>query len=111
MMKHIYIFIAVTRGVNYGIGTYIDVLLMSLRSCKLKVTIVELDSFISEVRIVDYKSYRAIKIPYLLMFDNNGNICPKSIYYSQNNIAHVLADFITFGPVQAYCLSARQAFL
>ena len=96
MMKHIYIFIAVTRGVNYGIGTYIDVLLMSLRSCKLKVTIVELDSFISEVRIVDYKSYRAIKIPYLLMFDNNGNICPKSIYYSQNNIAHVLADFITF---------------
>ena len=64
MMKHIYIFIAVTRGVNYGIGTYIDVLLMSLRSCKLKVTIVELDSFISEVRIVDYKSYRAIKIPY-----------------------------------------------
>ena len=66
MMKHIYIFIAVTRGVNYGIGTYIDVLLMSLRSCKLKVTIVELDSFISEVRIVDYKSYRAIKIPYLL---------------------------------------------
>ena len=55
MMKHIYIFIAVTRGVNYGIGTYIDVLLISLRSCKLKVTIVELDSFISEVRIVDYK--------------------------------------------------------
>lgn len=88
MKRKIYIFNGTSRAAVYGIGTYIEQLVDSLRSADINFEIVHLYSEGKEITIVEKDGYRQISIPVV-----RSSTSKSSRYYTRN-VAYLLKELI-----------------
>lgn len=89
MKRKIYIFSGTSRASNYGIGTYIDQLILCLLNTGIEFDVICLYSKIKEVEITNENGYRKISIPSTIMYNKMGT------YYYIRNVVYLLKDIIT----------------
>ncbi|WP_106831603.1 TIGR04157 family glycosyltransferase [Parabacteroides pacaensis] len=88
MKRKVYIFNGTSRAANYGIGTYIDQLILCLKNTDIDFEVVYLYSKVKEVEVVEKEGYRQISIPSIR---TQGRM---SSHYYTRNVAYVLKEFI-----------------
>lgn len=88
MKRKVYIFNGTSRAAVYGIGTYIEQLVDSLKSAQIDFEIVYLYSEGREVTIVEKEGYRQISIPAVRSSTS------KSSQYYTRNVAYLLKELI-----------------
>lgn len=89
-MKHIYLVNTKSRAANYGIGTYINQVIMCLsQTASLHLTVVELDSDEKEVTLVERDNMRYLKFPEISSFLYN----TYTDRYNRN-VAYLLSLFV-----------------
>lgn len=88
MKQKVYIFNGTSRAAVYGIGTYVEQLIGSLKTADIDLEVVLLHSEGWEVSVVEKDGYRQISIP-AVQFPT-----PKSSQYYTRNVAYLLKDLI-----------------
>ena len=89
-MKHIYLVNTKSRAASYGIGTYINQVIMCLsQTASLHLTVVELDSEEKEVTLVEQGNMRYLKFPEISSFLYNAY----TDRYNRN-VAYLLSLFV-----------------
>lgn len=89
MKRKVYIFNGTSRAAVYGIGTYIEQLVNSLRSADIDFEIVHLYSEGKEITIIEKDGYRQISIPAVRSSTS------KSSRYYIRNVAYLLKELIS----------------
>jgi len=89
MKKKIYIFNGLSRAAAYGIGTYIDQLILCLKKSKIDFNIVYLHAKCDNVNVVNKDGYGQINIPKV---EYKSQI-KSSLYYAKS-VAYLLRDII-----------------
>lgn len=89
MKQKVYIFNGTSRAAVYGIGTYIEQLVDSLKTADIDLELVHLYSEGREVTIVEKDGYRLISIPAIR------SSSPKSSQYYTRNVAYLLKELIS----------------
>lgn len=88
MKRKIYIFTRTSRAANYGIGTYIDQLILCLKNTEIDFDLICLYSKRKEVEITNENGYRKISIPSVPIRTKMDS------YYYVRNVVYLLNDLI-----------------
>lgn len=88
MRRKVYIFNGTSRAANYGIGTYINQLILCLKNTDIDFEVVYLHAKVKEVEVVEKEGYRQISIPSI---QTQSRI---NLHYYTRNVAYLLKEFI-----------------
>ncbi len=90
MERKIYIFTSTNRAVSYGIGTYLEQLIISLKQLFINFDIINLHSEGDEATCTEKNGYRLISIPEISSLNSI-----KRFKYYYRNAVYILKEFIT----------------
>ncbi|GHS91644.1 glycosyl transferase [Bacteroidia bacterium] len=94
--RQLYIFNSSSRAANYGIGTYINNLVVALRNSDLEFGIIYLSDQGDEVEITEKDGYKQISIP----FSNSRHANVQE--YSHRNVVYLLKELIPYDKNMEY---------